>query len=188
MGPYEYISSMQRKKLGPNGEYLTRLLHPSDIRATQAMFERASDYFEVATGAPPARDEATRAFVAGPPSKSVDDKRIVGIFDRHNELIGVLDALVDFPESGDWTMGMLLLDPEHRGAGLGTVALEAYEDWAVGRGAKRFHTAVVSCHKPGIRFLENCGYSEQREIQNYDAGARRATVVLFAKDPGAGTR
>lgn len=179
---------MQREKLGPNGGYLTRLLHPSDIRATQAMFERASDYFEIATGAPPGRDEATRAFVAGPPSKSVDDKRIVGIFDQHNELIGVLDALVDFPATGDWTMGMLLLDPEHRGAGLGTVILEAYEDWAVGQGAKRFHTAVVSRHKRGVRFLEDRGYRRQGDLEDYDAGARRETVVFFAKDPVAGTR
>ena len=179
---------MQRKNLGPSGEYLTRLLHPPDIGAAQALFERASDYFEVATGAPPARDEATRAFVAGPPSKSVDDKSIVGIFDRHNELIGILDALVDFPANGDWTMGMLLLDPGHRGAGLGTVVLEAYEDWAVGRGAKRFHTAVVSRHKRGVRFLEHRGYRRQREVQNYDAGARPATVVFFAKDPVTGTR
>ena len=177
---------MQRKNLGPNREYLTRLLHPPDIRAAQALFERAADYFEIATGAPPGGDEATRAFVAGPPSKSLDDKRIVGIFDRHNELIGIIDALVDFPASGDWTMGMLLLDPEHRGAGLGTVVLEAYEDWAAGRGAKRFHTAVVSRHKRGVRFLEHRGYRRQRELQDYDAGARRATVVFLAKDLVAG--
>ena len=179
---------MQRKNLGPNREYLTRLLHPPDIRAAQALFERAADYFEVATGAPPAGDEATRAFVAGPPTKSLDDKRIVGIFDRHNELIGVLDALVDFPANGDWTMGMLLLDPEHRGAGLGTVVLEAYEGWAAGRGAKRFHTAVVSRHKRGVRFLEQRGYQRQRELQDYDAGARRETVVFFAKDSVPDTR
>ncbi len=179
---------MQRKNLGPNGEYLTRLLHPPDIRAAQALFERAADYFEVATGAPPGRDEATRAFVAGPPSKSVDDKRILGIFDRHNELIGILDALVDFPADGDWTMGMLLLDPKHRGAGLGTTVLEVYEAWAASQGAKRFHTAVVSRHKRGVRFLEDRGYRRQDELQNYDAGARRATVIFFVKDPAVGTR
>ena len=179
---------MQRKNLGPNGEYFTRLLHPPDIRAAQAMFERAADYFEVATGARPGRDEATRAFVAGPPSKSVDDKRILGVFDRHNELIGILDALVDFPAVGDWTMGMLLLDPEHRGAGLGTVVLEAYEDWAVGQGAQRFHTAVVSRHKRGVRFLEDRGYRRQGDLQEHDAGAGGETVTFFAKNPVVGTR
>ena len=173
---------MKRKNLGPNGEYFIRLLQPPDIRAVQAMFERASDYFELATGAPPGSDEATRAFVAGPPSKSVDDKRILGIFDAQNELVGLLDALVDFPSDGDWTMGMLLLDPAHRSAGLGTVVLQEYEAWAVERGARRLHTAVVSHHDRAVRFLETRGYLRQRELANYDAGARRAKVIFFTKE------
>ena len=173
---------MEAKNLGPNRTYHTRLLQPPDIRVVQALFERASDYFELATGGPPGRDEATRAFVAGPPTKSVDDKRMIGAFDGQEALVGVIDALVDFPGAGDWTMGLLLLDPERRGAGLGSALLREYESWAAGLGATCFHTALVSNHDRGIQFLEARGYARKRSVDDYDAGGRTATVVFFSKD------
>ena len=175
---------MRLKNLGPRGEYHARPLHPPDISALQSLYERGADYFEVATGTSPRSDEAKRAFVAGPPSKSVDDKRIIGVFDSRDHLVGVVDSLVDFPAEGDWTIGMLLIDPHHRGLGLGRAVLHAYESWTVRGGARRLHTAVVSHHQPGIRFLEASGYVRQRAVDNYDAGARRASVVFFAKAIG----
>jgi hypothetical protein len=66
---------MQLKSLGPHSEYHTRLLQPPDIPALQLLFERAADYFEVATGVSPGKDEVKLAFVAGPPMCAVDDKR-----------------------------------------------------------------------------------------------------------------
>jgi GNAT superfamily N-acetyltransferase len=175
---------MELNSLSPDTGYHTRLLQPPDISALQSLFERARDYFELATGLTPAPDEAQRAFVAGPPTKAVDDKRMIGVFGADDALVGVLDALVDFPGDGEWTMGMLLLDPAHRGSGLGHKLLDEYERWAAQCGARRFHTAVVAHHEPGVRFLESCGYERQREMENYDAGGQRATVVFFSKGAG----
>lgn len=177
-----YISPMRVKSLGPQGRYAARLLSPPDISAVQALFVQAADYFELATGVPPGPDEAQRAFVAGPPSKSVEDKRIIGVFDAHDRLIGVLDALVDFPDPGAWTMGLLLLDPRHRGMGLGRAVLAEYESWAAQCGAHRLYTALVAHHRPGICFLEAAGYARRHEVKDYDAGGRRAAVVFFQKD------
>ena len=171
---------MRLTSLGPQGKYNTRLLKPPDIPDVQSLFMRTADYFEMATGVSPADDEAKRAFVAGPPTKSLDDKRIIGVFDSADTLVGMLDSLVDFPADGEWTMGLLLIDPDHRGVGLGKVFLAEYESWAAQCGARKFHTAVVSHHNPGIRFLERSGYGRQRELED-DAGARRVTVVFLAK-------
>ncbi len=173
---------MQLKSLGPHSEYHTRLLQPPDIPALQLLFERAADYFEVATGVSPGKDEAKLAFVAGPPTRAVDDKRMIGVFDSHDELVGILDALAGFPDEGEWTMGMLLLDPRQRGSGLGRVLLREYESWAARCGARKLHTALVSHHARGIRFLEASGYARQHEVENYDAGGRRATVVFLSKE------
>lgn len=171
---------MKLSQFGPDGRYSARPLQPPDLPALQDLFERASDYFEVATGAPPAKDEAARAYVAGPPTKSVDDKRVIGIF-AGDTLIGTIDLLVDFPAEGTWTMGMLLLDPAHRGAGLGRNALSAVETWARGQGAAGIRTAVVGHHRSGIEFLERAGYDAEERLDDYDAGARRASVHFFAK-------
>jgi len=170
-----------QETIGPPGSYQTRLLTPEDLDDLQALFERGADYFEIATGKAPARDEARRAFVAGPPSKSVNDKRVIGIFAGEGDMGGVLDAMTNWPENGMWTMGMLLLEPAARGNGLGRAVLDAYETWARGQGAQSFRTAVVSHHEKGIRFLESAGYRPESTLSHYDAGGRRAGVIFLAK-------
>ena len=172
---------MNSAKLGPNGLYHTRLLQPPDLVALQSLFERGSDYFEIATGAPPAKDEATRAYVAGPPTKSVDDKRVIGVFDAEDHLVGVLDAIVDWPQDGVWSMGILLLDPAHRGSGLGTAVLGAFEGWAEGRGAREFRTAVVTRHAAGRRFLSESGYHDEQTTEDPAADTGQAPIVFLTK-------
>jgi GNAT superfamily N-acetyltransferase len=171
---------VQRDDLGPAGRFTTRLLTPADLDQLQSLFERAADYFRIATGQPPDPDEARRAFVAGPPTKSVNDKRVIGVFEA-GTLVGVLDAITDWPSDGTWTMGMLLLDPAVRGTGLGRSLLGAYEQWAAIEGARRFRTALVAHHEPGRRFLERAGYEPERTLPDYDAGGRRATVMFFVR-------
>jgi GNAT superfamily N-acetyltransferase len=175
------LAIMQTKRTGSDGTYHSRLLAAPDLRDLQRLFDRCADYFELATGAPAGPDEATRAYVAGPPTKSVDDKRVIGVYDQHAEMVGVLDALVDWPEDRVWTMGMLLLAPEHRGRGLGSWLLEAYEEWARSHGAQRYRTALVSHHDRGIRFLERRGYVRDGTIRGYNAGTRQATIDFLAK-------
>lgn len=175
---------MQLFRIGPGSSYETRLLAPPDLATLQYLFELAADYFEIATGAPAAPDEAARAFVGGPATKTVDDKRVIGIFTEDGVLVGVLDAIVDFPHPGTWTMGMLLLAPDHRGAGLGSTVLDAYEAWARRSGARAFRTAVVTHHERGLRFLERAGYQRVSTLNGYHSGAREAAVAFLEKRTG----
>lgn len=172
---------MDHPSLGPDGRFATRRLAPPDLPALQALFERAADYFEIMTGAPPGPDEAERAFVGGPPTKAVSEKQTIGVFDDAGALVGVLDAIPDFPADGTCTIGMLLLDPALRRHGLGTATLTAFEAWMTGAGTRRFRTAIVAHHAAGITFLSRRGYAEVTRLEGYDAGAARPTVVFFEK-------
>lgn len=136
----------------------TRRLGPPDIPALQRLFERAADYFEVATGAPPGPDEGERAFVGGPPTKSVSDKQTIGLFDGDDGLVGVLDAIPDFPAPHVCTIGLLLVEPRSRGRGLARALLAAFETWMTGAGTRRFRTAIVARHMAGDAFLRRTGY------------------------------
>lgn len=164
------------------GPYSTRRLAPADLPALQQLFERAADYFEIATGAPPGRDEAERAFVGGPPSKTVSEKETIGVFDEAHALVGVLDAIPDFPAEGVCTIGLLLLDPAVRGRGVGAATLVAFESDLARRGMRRFRTAVVAHHAPGLRFLERAGYRAVSRVEGYEAAVSRPTVVVLEKD------
>ena len=171
---------MQVHISSPTESFSTRRLTPEDLGGLQTLFERSEDYFRTATGAPPGPDEAQRAFVAGPPGKPVDDKRIIGVF-QDAELVGVIDALTDWPDRGVWMMGMLLLDPAHRGRGLGTQVLDGYESWAAKHGASEFRTALVTHHESGIAFLTARGYRPLSTLENYQAGTAPVQVEFFVK-------
>jgi GNAT superfamily N-acetyltransferase len=177
---------MEIHPLDREGHYLTRRLRPPDLVALQRLFVRAADYFMLSTGAPPAPDEAERAFVAGPPTKPVNAKRVIGLFTTDGTLVGVLDALTDWPADGTWSMGMLLLEPAHRGRGLGSRLLAAYETWARTQGAQQFRTALVAHHHAGIQFLERAGYTRESALADYDAGATRPTILFLAKPAARG--
>jgi len=172
---------MIHQGLGPGARYATRRLAPPDLSDLQAMFVRATDYFELATGRGPARDEAERAFVGGPPTVAVSDKLTVGIFDETDGLVGVLDAVPGFPAPGTCSIGMLLLEPAARGAGLGGAVLAAFETWVATRGTGRVRTALGAQHAAGLRFLARAGYVELSRLSDYDAGAARTTIVLLEK-------
>ena len=171
---------MNLESFGPDGAYETRLLSPPDLRDLQSLFDRCADYFTVATGAPAHSEEAQRAFVAGPPSKSVDDKRVIGVF-RNENLVGVIDALVDWPERGVWSLGMFMLDPEHRNKGLGSQLMTAFEAWCSENGACSFRTAIVTHHDAGVRFLERSGYTPERTVDGYNAGSQVYSIRFFTK-------
>ncbi|MEX0690536.1 MAG: GNAT family N-acetyltransferase [Gemmatimonadales bacterium] len=163
------------------GRYTTRLLTPPDLHALQALFERGSDYFERVTGRPPAADEAPRAFVAGPPTKEVNDKRTVGLFTLEHALVGVLDAIADWPDDGTWTVGMLLLDPAHRGFGVGSAWFAEWCTWAASEGARGVRTAVTSDDARAERHLIRLGFTEENRVADYDAGGRRPTIVFYRR-------
>ena len=164
---------MDQSALGPGGRFSTRRLGPPDLAALQALFERAADYFEIATGEAPKPDEAERAFVGGPPSKAVSDKQTIGVFNAEGALVGVLDAIPDFPSVGTCTVGLLLLDPAVRGDGLGSAVLAAFETWVARLGTRRLRTALVTHHAPGLQFLRRAGYAETAE---------HGAVTVFEKD------
>ena len=158
----------------------SRLLAPPDIGSLQSLFERAADYFELVTGRGPGPDEAERAFVAGPPTKSVNDKRTLGVFEG-DRLVGVLDAIVDWPDEGVWSVGIFLLDPEVRGTGLGSAVLAAFECWAADRGARTFRTAVPGDHAAGRAYLRKAGYVTEEILDGYAAGSRTTNIVFYTK-------
>ena len=170
--------------LGPDGRCSTRRLGPPDLAALQALFSRGADYFQIATGAPPTPDEAARAFVGGPPSKAVSDKQTIGIFDDAGTLVGVLDAIPDFPADGTCTIGMLLLDPAVRGRGVGHAALAAFEAWTARRGTRRLRTALVTHHARGLAFLHRAGYVEVSRREGGDTGAAPDSVTFLEKEAG----
>ena len=55
-----------------------------------------------------------------PKNKSAADKLPIGIFNSQGSLIAVLDVIKNYPHTGSWYIGLLMLPPLHRSKNLGS--------------------------------------------------------------------
>lgn len=124
----------------------------------QAFYESCRDYVELVTGTPPGPNEAAELLRALPRGKSQDDKFVIGLFDAPGHMIGVLDAIRDYPTEGDWYVGLLLFGPSSRGRGLGERVYRRLESWVRSDGAKELHLIVQEQNPRAIEFWKRMGF------------------------------
>lgn len=124
----------------------------------QELYESCRSYFELVTGAPPGPDEADALLEALPRGKAREDKFVIGFFDAPGHLIGVLDAIRDYPQRGEWYVGLLLLGPASRGRGLGERVYRRLEDWVRAEGGRALHLIVQQSNPDALRFWERMGF------------------------------
>ena len=124
------------------------------------------DYYILHEGVLPSKKEALEIFSALPPGKNYEDKFVLGIFKDRNKLIGIIDIVKNFPVDGEWMLGLLFIDPEERGNGLGKLVHEALVQWAVTLGAKSFRIGVIEDNYKGKKFWSNLGYIKIKEVTN----------------------
>jgi GNAT superfamily N-acetyltransferase len=102
----------------------------------QALLERCADFSSQTTGKYIEPEDSVELLTDVPAVKDIHDKHVLGIFYQHEGLIGVLDAVQDYPDPGEWFIGLLLLDPHERNRGIGEQTLHAFESWARAGGAR----------------------------------------------------
>jgi RimJ/RimL family protein N-acetyltransferase len=66
----------------------------------------------------------------------------LGVFKDSNKLIGIIAIVRNFIAVGQWIIGLMLIDPEERGNGLGKKVHGALVKWAIKLGAKSFRIGV----------------------------------------------
>jgi GNAT superfamily N-acetyltransferase len=154
-----------------------RKLGEQDTAAFQALCEACADYHLMLQGEPAGPNEAREQLRLLPPGKTPEDKFVFGLFTPRPRLCGVLDVARDFREPGEWYLGLLMLEPQARGRGLGEQVLRAAEGWAREQGARRMRLACAEQNEAGRRFWERQGYRFDRRFPPRRMGARE-TVLL----------
>jgi GNAT superfamily N-acetyltransferase len=154
-----------------------------DLPMLQRLLERCGDYFDMAEGQPAGPNEAEEEFTAGPPERFPQDQFCLGIpDDRPGELAGVLGALRHHRRPNQWYLGLLLLDPNYRGSGLGRTAYEAFEQWIRRQGADSVVLAVLEVNTRAAGFWESLGFATPRCYPARQFGQRRHVLIEYEKD------
>jgi len=152
----------------------------ADGDALSALFERCEDFFQLVYGQPPGPAEVQSFFVALPDGKTYDDKFAAAIFDTDGRVIGALDAIRDYIEPGRWALGLMLLDPEHRGAGFGREVYEGFERWAAGLGARLIRLLVQVQNTGAHAFWTRMGF-EQVDTVHQRTGILDSECAVMAR-------
>ena len=61
-------------------------------------------------------------------------------------------------------LGLILINPEERGNGLGKIIHKALREWAIGLGATSFRIGVIEDNYNGIKFWSSLGYTKIKEV------------------------
>lgn len=152
------------EKLNLENNYMIKSLTIDSIQITEALCLKCSDYYMLHDGILPSVEKIKEIFTALPPNKSYKDKFVLGVFKDSNELIGIIDIVKNFPNFGEWIIGLMLIDSEERGNGLGKKVHEALVKWAIKLGAKSFRIGVIEDNHKGINFWSDLGYIKIKEV------------------------
>lgn len=125
--------------------------------AIDDLYARCADFLAVDPAAGP-----PVSLLHGLPSDAVPSRQHVFGFWEGTTLTGALEVLCGYVEVKDWWIGLLMLDPRHRGAGLGHRAVEAVLAWARTSGeAQRLWIVVAPANVHAMRFWKREGFTER---------------------------
>jgi ribosomal protein S18 acetylase RimI-like enzyme len=123
----------------------------SDLAALHALHLRCTDFVEATTGHPPRDDEAAQLLAVVPAGKIPADKQVLGLH-RDGEMVGVVDLLGGYPTPTDWYVGLFLLSPEVRGAGLGSSVVDEIVERVRADGGQALHLVVREDNPRALAF------------------------------------
>ncbi|MEY4983623.1 MAG: hypothetical protein RIR62_1889 [Pseudomonadota bacterium] len=129
-----------------------------DLDAVVALYAAAADYVLLESGPLPPSDLAQEFFTDAPPGGDPAEGEKLGLF-RGGELVGIADLAFGWPEARDAYLGLMILAPDARGAGLGTRFLHEVERRAKARHAPRLLLAVLDANPRGRTFWERHGFA-----------------------------
>jgi len=157
-----------------------RRLDSTDGDALQALLERCTDYIQLVCGTPTWPSAAQALLTQVPEGKGSSDKFVIGIYADTRNLIGVLDAIQNYPASDEWHLGLMLLEPQQRNRGLGGQLYRAFEHWVAQFGAQYIRLGVVEQNDQGYRFWQRMGFEiiEKKPPQRF---GQEDSIVLVMK-------
>jgi ribosomal protein S18 acetylase RimI-like enzyme len=158
---------------------ITRL-DDRDAALLQDLHERCSDYHELEEGIPTRAGAAEHLLTGLPPGKTPVDKHVLGIHAPQGGLVGVLDLIHDYPGEGEWWIGLLMLDPSARAAGLGTRLFRALERAIAAAGGTAIGLGVLEHNTRAERFWRGLGFTEMRR-QPYKSATGHASRVIVMR-------
>lgn len=152
-------------------------LGADDADALQRLFERCSDFFELAEGVPTRPEVAAEELAFRAPGKTDEETSCFGVF-VDDRLAGFAHLTRGFPKPGEWWLGFLIFDPSERRRGLGAAVHGAIVEWIASQSGSALWLAVLEQNEAAQRFWTRLGYIE-RERQPWVAATGFKSILIL---------
>ena len=159
------------------------VLAPGSSEEVHHLLLRCADYFELQDGERPDEHDAGDLFTSAPEGWTAADKLIFGLR-KGPSLVALAELLLGYPRSCDCYLGLLVVDPQLRGRGLGASLLRNVESYVEKRGMERMLAAVLDTNAAGLRFWQASGFQITRSIGPSRFKRRMHSRVELAKRIG----
>jgi GNAT superfamily N-acetyltransferase len=162
--------------------YYGRELVAEEIPRLQELFDANPEYFLAMNGRLPQGHEAQGEFDDYPPAHLPYARRwFAGLFDEHDEMIGVVAVVSDFCAAQVWHVALFMIATRLQGKGVARAVYEALEDWMRESGARWIRLGVVQGNERAERFWSRQGFHEVRIRQAAEPDGRTTNIRVMVK-------
>ncbi|MFI1717050.1 GNAT family N-acetyltransferase [Streptomyces litmocidini] len=137
-----------------------RDLEPDDEPDVLGLFEACEDWFGHAFGQPAMPGDVQSLYYDLPEGAEFEDKVIL-VIEAEGRIIGLVDAVREYPERGACSVGSFLIHPEYRRYGLGRTVASALIGALVADGCTEVIASVAEGWRPGLKFLDALGFASE---------------------------
>lgn len=153
----------------------------ADSAAVTDFFTLAADYVLLESGQSPSTEQTHAFFTEAPPGIDAATSQHFGLYLVDQQLAAIATVAYGFPNPDDAYIGLLLLDPDHRGKRLGQQMLDHLFSAAKTRGATRVLIAVLQENTKGHRFWSKMGFVEEMRSQPRQIGLKTHVQIRMAR-------
>jgi GNAT superfamily N-acetyltransferase len=159
-------------------KYNIRRLSGDDDTDVQMLCERCSDFFELIEGRLPEKYAGNSILFELPPCKELKDKYVFGVYNEKDVIIAVIDMIKDYKVTGEWIIGLLMIDPSERGNGLGRELHKFILNWVSEENGSRLRIGVVEENHRGYKFWCKMGYAEVDRVKSIYGNKEHTVIVM----------
>jgi uncharacterized protein len=161
---------------------------PEQVAALQRMMERDEGFALRVTGHPPGPADAQSTLLFVPEGSAPDDKVAFGVW-ADDQLVGVFDLLLRYPDDETLYIGLLQIDRDRQRRGIGAAACQALEREVAARWpwVRRLRLSVVRTNDQVLGFWRRMGFAETGEVRPWRYDKLESEAILMDKrlPPGA---
>lgn len=137
-----------------------RDLEPADEQDALGLFEACEDWFSHAFGQPAMPGDVQSLYYSLPEGAKSENKAIL-VIETEGRIIGIIDAVREYPNSGTCSVGLFLIHPDCRRFGLGRAVASALIGSLAANGCREVIASVAEGWQPGLKFLDALGFTTE---------------------------